>query len=44
VHSFAAAGLGAGFQWGAELTDFMIVLNTPEAVEAFSSGNQVAHP
>jgi lipid-binding SYLF domain-containing protein len=36
------AGMGWGFQIGAELTDFMIVLNTPEAVEAFASGHQVS--
>jgi len=34
--------MGWGFQIGAELTDFMIVLNTPEAVEAFASGHQVS--
>ena len=37
-----SVGMGWGFQIGAELTDFMIVLNTPEAVEAFASGHQVS--
>jgi lipid-binding SYLF domain-containing protein len=40
--AIGTAGMGMGLQWGAELTDFMLVLNTPEAVEAFSSGNQVS--
>jgi lipid-binding SYLF domain-containing protein len=40
--AIGTAGVGMGFQWGAELTDFMIVLNTQEAVEAFASGNQVS--
>jgi len=34
-------GLGWGLQLGAELTDYMIVLNTPQAVKAFASGRQV---
>jgi SH3 domain-containing YSC84-like protein 1 len=32
-------GLGAGFQIGAELTDFVIILNNQRAVNAFSHGN-----
>lgn len=39
--AIGTAGLGFGFQWGAELTDFMLVLNTQEAIEAFASGSQV---
>jgi len=38
----ATGGLGWGFQIGAEVSDFIIVLNTHEAVEAFASGNQVS--
>ena len=34
-------GLGWGLQLGAELTDYMIVLNTSQAVKAFASGRQV---
>jgi len=40
--AIGTAGVGYGFQVGAELTDFMIVLNTQDAVEAFSSGSQVS--
>src|SRR6185295_16962156 len=29
-------GLGAGFQAGVEITEFVMILNTPAAVEAFS--------
>ena len=35
-------GAGFGFQVGAQVTEFVIVLNTPEAVEAFSRGGNVA--
>jgi lipid-binding SYLF domain-containing protein len=35
-------GAGFGFQIGAQVTDFIIVLNTPEAVQAFSRGANVA--
>jgi lipid-binding SYLF domain-containing protein len=40
--AIGTAGVGYGFQIGAELTDFMIVLNTRDAVEAFMSGSQVS--
>lgn len=35
-------GAGFGFQIGAQVTDFIIVLNTPEAVTAFSRGGNVS--
>ena len=35
-------GAGFGFQAGAQVTEFVIVLNTPEAVAAFSRGGNVA--
>ncbi|KAK3576195.1 hypothetical protein CHS0354_016018 [Potamilus streckersoni] len=35
------AGLGGGFEVGAELTDFVIILNTHAAVEAFSKGGNL---
>ncbi|KAG2229894.1 hypothetical protein INT48_001329 [Thamnidium elegans] len=34
-------GIGAGGQIGAELTDFVLVLNTKEAVKTFSQGGNV---
>lgn len=34
-------GAGFGFQIGAQVTDFIIVLNTPEAVKAFSHAANV---
>lgn len=34
-------GVGWGLQMGVDLTDFVIILNTHEAVEAFATGNQV---
>lgn len=37
----STGGVGWGLQLGAEVADFMIVLNSPQAVEAFSSGSQV---
>ncbi|KAL0586893.1 hypothetical protein ABG067_003513 [Albugo candida] len=39
--AIGTAGLGWGAQIGAELTDVIIILNTPQAVEAFSSTTQV---
>ena len=39
--AIGSAGVGFGFQIGAELTDVMLVLNTDSAVEAFSSGRQL---
>lgn len=35
------AGVGWGLQIGADITDFVIVLNTDEAVKAFSMGQNV---
>jgi lipid-binding SYLF domain-containing protein len=35
-------GAGFGFQVGAQVTEFVIVLNTPAAVEAFSRGGNFA--
>jgi lipid-binding SYLF domain-containing protein len=37
-----STGLGWGFQLGGEVTDVIIILNTPNAVEAFCSDAQVA--
>jgi len=37
----ATAGVGWGLQIGADITDFVIVLNTDEAVKAFSLGGNV---
>ena len=34
--SIGTGGLGAGFQAGVEITEFVMILNTPAAVEAFS--------
>ncbi|CAG8602612.1 14515_t:CDS:2 [Ambispora leptoticha] len=34
-------GLGFGMQMGADVSDFVIILNTPEAVKAFSRGENV---
>lgn len=34
--AIGTGGLGVGFQAGAEVTEFVIVLNTPAAVEAFA--------
>nr|CCA20186.1 conserved hypothetical protein [Albugo laibachii Nc14] len=39
--AIGTAGLGWGAQIGAELTDVIIILNTSQAVEAFSSSTQV---
>ena len=33
--------MGAGLQAGVEITEFVIVLNTPAAVEAFAKGGNV---
>ena len=37
--AIGTAGFGAGLQIGAELTDFVIILNSDAAVQAFSHGN-----
>ncbi|KAJ1918919.1 hypothetical protein H4219_002275 [Mycoemilia scoparia] len=39
--AIGTAGVGFGGQIGGELTDFVIVLNTPSAVKAFSHGGNV---
>jgi SH3 domain-containing YSC84-like protein 1 len=39
--AIGTGGLGAGFQAGAEVTEFVIVLNTPAAVEAFAKQGNV---
>ena len=38
----SVGGIGVGFQAGAEVTDVLLVLNTPGAVGAFASGSQVS--
>jgi lipid-binding SYLF domain-containing protein len=37
----ATGGMGVGGQIGAEVTDFVIVLNSQDAVKAFSHGGNV---
>lgn len=39
--AIGTGGAGFGFQIGAEVTEFVIVLNTDEAVKAFSRGGNV---
>ena len=39
--AIGTGGLGVGFQAGVEITEFVIVLNTQEAVEAFSKGGNL---
>ena len=39
--AIGTGGLGIGFQAGVEITEFVIVLNTQEAVDAFSKGGNV---
>ncbi|RKO89287.1 hypothetical protein BDK51DRAFT_23398 [Blyttiomyces helicus] len=39
--AIATGGMGVGGQIGAELTDFIIILNTADAVKAFSHGGNV---
>jgi len=40
--AIGTGGAGFGFQVGAQVTEFLIVLNTPAAVEAFSHAGNVA--
>jgi len=40
--AIATGGAGFGFQIGAQATEFVMVLNTPEAVKAFSKGGNVS--
>lgn len=35
-------GAGFGFQIGAEVTEFIMILNTPDAVSAFSKGGNIS--
>lgn len=39
--AIATGGLGFGFQIGAQVTEFLLVLNTPEAIQAFARGGNV---
>lgn len=39
--AIGTGGVGFGFQIGAEVTEFVIVLNTPEAVSAFAHGANI---
>ena len=39
--AIGTGGIGVGFQAGVEVTEFVIVLNTQEAVNAFSQGGNV---
>jgi SH3 domain-containing YSC84-like protein 1 len=39
--AIGTGGVGFGFQAGAEVSEFVIVLNTPAAVDAFSKENNV---
>lgn len=40
--AIGTGGAGFGFQVGAEVTEFVLVLNTPEAVDAFAHGGNVS--
>ncbi|HYC24185.1 MAG TPA: YSC84-related protein [Candidatus Bathyarchaeia archaeon] len=40
--AIGTGGAGFGFQAGAKVTEFVIILNTDEAVEAFSHGGNIA--
>lgn len=40
--AIGAGGIGWGFQVGGEVTDMMIILNEPDAVEAFCSNAQLS--
>ena len=39
--AIGTGGLGVGFQAGAEITEFVIILNTPAAVDAFAKQGNV---
>ena len=39
--AIGTGGLGVGFQAGVQVSEYVIVLNTPEAVNAFSKGRNV---
>ncbi len=40
--AIGSGGIGVGFQAGAQVTEFVIVLNTPNAVQAFSQSGNVS--
>src|SRR5262245_46004442 len=40
--AIGTGGAGFGFQVGAEVTEFVLVLNTPDAVDAFAKGGNVS--
>jgi SH3 domain-containing YSC84-like protein 1 len=40
--AIGTGGAGFGFQVGAEVTEYVLVLNTPEAVDAFAHGGNIA--
>jgi SH3 domain-containing YSC84-like protein 1 len=40
--AIGTGGAGFGFQIGAEVTEFIMILNTPDAVKAFSKGGNVS--
>jgi len=40
--AIGTGGAGFGFQIGAQVTEFVIILNTPDAVKAFSQGGNVS--
>lgn len=40
--AIGTGGAGFGFQAGAQVSEFVLVLNTPEAVKAFSKGGNVS--
>ena len=40
--AIGTGGAGFGFQIGAQVSEFVIILNTPEAVKAFSQGGNVS--
>lgn len=40
--AIATGGAGLGFQIGAQASEFVLVLNTPEAVKAFSKGGNIS--
>jgi len=39
--AIGTGGIGVGFQAGAQVSELVIILNTPEAVKAFSQGSNV---
>lgn len=40
--AIGTGGAGFGFQIGAEVTEFIMILNTPDAVKAFSKGGNIS--